>query len=165
MNSAASEEAPCLTHHLPGFVDDWSSNHVGTLAATEETVESAMESNTLLHVDIRTTSFRRRSASGSSLLSVHAGEAGECGWLGYHGPDGITTERFKATMLDVGDGDVRGSNETSWRTGRRRRRYGQCGGQPYQTSIFRLLRALVSALDLPASSYPVGMLVRRIGLD
>ena len=30
------------------------------------------------------------------------------GWLGYHGPDRITTERFKATWLDVGDEDVSG---------------------------------------------------------
>ena len=47
-------------------------------------------------------------SSGPSVLSIHAGEAGECGWLGYHGPDGITTERLKATRLDVGRGDVNG---------------------------------------------------------
>ena len=47
-------------------------------------------------------------SSGPSVLSIHAGGAGECGWLGYHGPDGITTERVKATRLDVADGNVTG---------------------------------------------------------
>ena len=47
-------------------------------------------------------------ASGSSLLSVHAGEAGECRWLGYHGPDGITTAQAQAKRVEVGGGNVTG---------------------------------------------------------
>ncbi len=46
--------------------------------------------------------------SGSSLLSVHAGEAGECRWLGYHGPDGITTAQPQATRVEIGGGNVSG---------------------------------------------------------
>ena len=47
-------------------------------------------------------------SSGPSILSIHAGGAGGCGWLGYYGPDMITTERVKATRLNEGGGDVNG---------------------------------------------------------
>ena len=47
-------------------------------------------------------------SSGPSVLSIHAGGAGECGWLGYHGPDGITTARTQATRVEIADGNVTG---------------------------------------------------------
>ena len=50
----------------------------------------------------------REGSSGPSLLSVHAGDAGDCGWLGYYGPDGITALRTQATRVEIGDGNVSG---------------------------------------------------------
>ena len=47
-------------------------------------------------------------SSGPSILSIHAGDAGDCGWLGYHGPDGITTLRAQVTQVKIGDGNVTG---------------------------------------------------------
>ena len=47
-------------------------------------------------------------SSGPSILSIHAGEAGDCGWLGYHGPDGVTTARPQATLVETADGNVTG---------------------------------------------------------
>ena len=47
-------------------------------------------------------------SSGSSILSIHAGDAGGCGWLGYHGPDGITTLPTQAAQVNIGDGNVTG---------------------------------------------------------
>ena len=47
-------------------------------------------------------------SSSPSILSIHAGGAGDCGWLGYHGPDGITTPRAQATRVTIGDGNVTG---------------------------------------------------------
>ena len=47
-------------------------------------------------------------SSGPSILSIHAGDGGDCGWLGYHGPDGITTLRTQATQVKIGDGNVTG---------------------------------------------------------
>ena len=47
-------------------------------------------------------------ASGAYILSIHAGDAGDCGWLGYYGPDGLTTTRTQATLIGVGDGNVTG---------------------------------------------------------
>ena len=47
-------------------------------------------------------------SSGPSILSIHAGDAGGCGWLGYYGPDGITTLRAQATRVEIGDGNVAG---------------------------------------------------------
>ena len=48
------------------------------------------------------------SSSGPSILSVHAGDAGDCRWLGYHSPDGVTTARAQATRVDIGNGNVTG---------------------------------------------------------
>ena len=45
-------------------------------------------------------------SSGPFLLSIHAGVAGDCGWLGYHGPDGITNLRAQATRIEIADGNV-----------------------------------------------------------
>ena len=47
-------------------------------------------------------------SSGPSILSIHAGDAGNCGWLGYHGPDGITALRTQATRVEIGSGNVTG---------------------------------------------------------
>ena len=47
-------------------------------------------------------------SSGPSILSIHAGAAGDCRWLGYHGPDGVTTARTQATRVDIGNGNVTG---------------------------------------------------------
>ena len=47
-------------------------------------------------------------SSGQAILSIHAGGAGDCGWLGYHGPDGITNLRTQATRVEIGDGNVTG---------------------------------------------------------
>ena len=47
-------------------------------------------------------------SSGPSVLSIHAGGAGDCGWLGYHGPDGITALRTQATRVEISDGNVTG---------------------------------------------------------
>ena len=48
-------------------------------------------------------------SSGRSILSIHAVDGGDCGWLGYHGPDGITTLRTQATQVKIGDGNVTGT--------------------------------------------------------
>ena len=40
-------------------------------------------------------------ASGSATVSVHAGHAADCRWLGYHAPGGLTAARDAATMLPV----------------------------------------------------------------
>ena len=45
-------------------------------------------------------------SSGPFLLSIHAGIAGDCGWLGYHGPDGITNLPVQATRIEIADGNV-----------------------------------------------------------
>ena len=42
-----------------------------------------------------------RTASGSAALSVHAGQAADCRWLGYHYPGGLTTRRSSATAVPV----------------------------------------------------------------
>ena len=47
-------------------------------------------------------------SSGPTILSIHAGDAGDCGWLGYYGPGGITTLRAQATRVEIGDGNVAG---------------------------------------------------------
>ena len=47
-------------------------------------------------------------SSGPSILSMHAGEVGDCRWLGYHGPDGITTVHSQATRVDISKGNVTG---------------------------------------------------------
>ena len=47
-------------------------------------------------------------SSGQSILSIHAGNAGDCGWLGYYGPDGITTLRAQVSQVKIGDGNVTG---------------------------------------------------------
>ena len=47
-------------------------------------------------------------SSGPSILSIHAGGAGDCGWLGYHGPDGVTTARTQATRVEIAGGNVTG---------------------------------------------------------
>ena len=47
-------------------------------------------------------------SSGPSIVSIHAGDAGDCRWLGYHGPDGVTTARSLATRVDAGNGNVTG---------------------------------------------------------
>ena len=47
-------------------------------------------------------------SSGPSILSIHAGGAGDCGWLGYHGPGGVTTARTQATRVEIADGNVTG---------------------------------------------------------
>ena len=47
-------------------------------------------------------------SSGPSILSIHAGGAGDCRWLGYYGPDGITTLRTQATRVEISDGNVTG---------------------------------------------------------
>ncbi len=47
-------------------------------------------------------------STGPSILSIHAGGAGDCGWLGYHGPDGITNLRTQATRVEIVDGNVTG---------------------------------------------------------
>ena len=47
-------------------------------------------------------------SSGPSILSIHAGGAGDCGWLGYHGPDGITNLRAQATRVEIAGGIVPG---------------------------------------------------------
>ena len=39
-------------------------------------------------------------SSGPSILSIHAGGAGDCGWLGYHDHDGITNTRARDTSRD-----------------------------------------------------------------
>ena len=46
-------------------------------------------------------------ATGSTLLSAHAGGVADCGWLGYHGTGGLTTlrERASAVAVTVGEGD------------------------------------------------------------
>ena len=40
-------------------------------------------------------------ASGSATVSMHAGHAADCRWLGYHAPGGLTAARDAATMLPV----------------------------------------------------------------
>ena len=40
-------------------------------------------------------------ASGSATVSVHAGQAADCRWLGYHAPGGLTTVRDAATTVPV----------------------------------------------------------------
>ena len=47
-------------------------------------------------------------SSGPSILSIHAGGAGDCGWLGYYGPDEVTTARTQATRVEIADGNVTG---------------------------------------------------------
>ena len=47
-------------------------------------------------------------STGPPILSIHAGGAGDCGWLGYHGPDGITNLRTQATRVEIVDGNVTG---------------------------------------------------------
>ena len=47
-------------------------------------------------------------SSGPSILSIHAGDAGDCRWLGYHSTDGVTTARTQATRVDIGNGNVTG---------------------------------------------------------
>ena len=47
-------------------------------------------------------------SSGPSILSIHAGGAGDCGWLGYHSPDVITNLRAQATRVEIADGNVTG---------------------------------------------------------
>ena len=47
-------------------------------------------------------------SSGPSILSIHAGGAGACGWVGYHGPDGVTTAHTQATRVEIAGGTVTG---------------------------------------------------------
>ena len=44
-------------------------------------------------------------ASGSTILSAHAGDIADCGWLGYFGTDGLTILRERATPIEVGEVD------------------------------------------------------------
>lgn len=44
-------------------------------------------------------------SSGSSALSVHAGSTSDCGWLGYHGGDRLSTIRQHATRIEMGASD------------------------------------------------------------
>ena len=45
---------------------------------------------------------------GSSILSIHSGDLGDCGWRGYYGPGGFTTQRNRATRVEVGGANVTG---------------------------------------------------------
>ena len=45
-------------------------------------------------------------SSGSSILSIHSGDLGDCGWRGYYGPGGFTTQRNRATSVEVGGANV-----------------------------------------------------------
>ncbi len=44
-------------------------------------------------------------AAGSFILNIHAGVLGNCGRLGYFGPDGFTVLRGGATQFEVGSAD------------------------------------------------------------
>ena len=44
--------------------------------------------------------------SGSAAVSVHAGQAADCHWLGYHAPGGLTTARTDATEVPVRAGET-----------------------------------------------------------
>ena len=46
------------------------------------------------------------SASGSASLSVHAGAADGCGWLGYHRAGGLTTLRERTVPIELGEADA-----------------------------------------------------------
>ena len=58
-------------------------------------------------------------ASGSAAVSVHAGQAADCRWLGYHAPGGLTTIRDAATPADC---ERRRSRRDPHRTPRTARR-------------------------------------------
>ena len=45
-------------------------------------------------------------SSGSSILNIHSGDLGDCGWRGYYGPGGFTTQRNRATSVEVGGANV-----------------------------------------------------------
>ena len=47
-------------------------------------------------------------SSDSSILSIHSGDLGDCGWRGYYGPGGFTTQRNRATRVEVGGANVTG---------------------------------------------------------
>ena len=47
-------------------------------------------------------------SSGSSILSIHSGDLGDCGWRGYYGPGGFTTQRNRATKVEVAGANVTG---------------------------------------------------------
>ena len=47
-------------------------------------------------------------ASESAVISVHAGTASDCRWLGYHGQGGLIGLRENATRVAIGDADVTG---------------------------------------------------------
>lgn len=44
-------------------------------------------------------------SSGPAAVSVHAGEAADCGWLGYHSADELTKRRGDADTVTVGAND------------------------------------------------------------
>ena len=44
----------------------------------------------------------------SAVVSVHAGKAADCRWLGYHGEGGLIGLRENATRVAIGDADVTG---------------------------------------------------------
>ena len=47
-------------------------------------------------------------SSDSAVVSVHAGKATDCRWLGYHGQGGLIGLRENATRVVIGDADVTG---------------------------------------------------------
>ena len=47
-------------------------------------------------------------SSGPSILSIHAGSAGDCGWLAFYGPDGVTTAHTQAKRVEITEGNVTG---------------------------------------------------------
>ena len=47
-------------------------------------------------------------SSGSSILSIHSGDLGDCGWRGYYGPGGFATQRNRATSVEVEGANVSG---------------------------------------------------------
>ncbi len=49
-------------------------------------------------------------SSGQAILSIHAGDLGDCGWRGYYGPGGFATQRNRATKVEIGGGG--GANAT-----------------------------------------------------